>query len=368
MRLQSFKLVVRTVAAVLTAATSLAFASFLPSSLTQATSADWVKTGKNTGLGTSGIASPVVSSGEDQAWQGSYVYLGNFGGKPIRFRVLDPATDRFGGETMLVDSDEVLFDYVFDVDGNNVWKDPANYVYSDLYMYLNFKFVYDSFAPAEIAAVFPSTTEDLDDDKIFVLSDNEIEAYGSAAKTGGLYWLRSADTAGADLINVVDSQGTVTKAPVSSKLGVAPALNIDLNRVVFSSLVSGNPGAGAAYKLTLLDKDIELAVKKDKDVSVDGNSVTVPYELKETGASAVNQMSVLILSSEYNVSDSDNTILYYAPLGSNDKAQGIGTFDLPKDLDLSGWGSDYRVYILAEDINGALESDYTSEPVEVVLH
>lgn len=372
MRLQSLKLIIRLVAAVVTAATSIAFASFLPSSLTQATSADWVKTMDNTGLSTTGIAVPQASNDSFDAWQGSYIFFGKDSGKPIKFRVVAPRTEDYGGSTMFLNSDDVLFDYEFDCDGVNEWKDCGKYIYSDLYMYLNFKMLYDSFDPVERDSIFTSTTkggEDLDEDKIFVPSADEVVSSSAAARNGDVYWLRTPDASCSDLVKVVDSEGKVTVAPAKSKLGVAPALNIDLDSVLFASVISGNPGkTGATYKLTLLDKDIELSSSNEGWTTVLNSKVTVPFAISGENAYSVNQMSVLILSDKYQPANANgNNILYYAPFDSSDLANGEGTFTLPSDLDISGWGTDYHVYILAENINGVKETDYSSNPVEVVM-
>ena len=53
-------------------------------------------------------------------------------------------------------------------------------------------------------------------------------------------------------------------------------------------------------------------------------------------------------------------ILFYGDLDSSS-----GTFLLPNGCDLSGWGRDYHVYILAENMGGAMETDYASAPVPV---
>ena len=42
---------------------------------------------------------------------------------------------------------------------------------------------------------------------------------------------------------------------------------------------------------------------------------------------------------------------------------GHGTFTLPSSFNIDGWGYDYAVYLVAEDINGSKETDYVSNPV-----
>ena len=75
------------------------------------------KTTSNTKLGVNGLHNPAVPASIDSAWQGSYVYFGNYQGNPIKFRVLDQNTTRFsqnGNKTMFLDSDMSLYKSGFD--------------------------------------------------------------------------------------------------------------------------------------------------------------------------------------------------------------------------------------------------------------
>ena len=77
------------------------------------------------------IAGPTVPSADTDAWKGSYVYFGNYDAdgvgtaEPTKYRVLDANTTRFSeadddgnkAETMLLDSDKILFYQKFDEDG-----------------------------------------------------------------------------------------------------------------------------------------------------------------------------------------------------------------------------------------------------------
>ena len=354
MKLHSVKIISKFVAAGLTAATSLAFASVLPSSITQATRADWVKTRENSSL----------SINDDSAT----VYFGTYNGRPVKNRILDTKTSAFGGNTLFLNSEDVLFDYVYDADGNNEWKNEDEYVYSDLYMYLNYRFIFDTYSASEQAAIISSVKgggSALEKDKIFVPSEDEISS-GDKASKGAAYWLRTKDCEDKGLVDIADPDGRVTKENVNKSLGVAPAFNIDLDSIVLASKTSAG-----TYKLTLKDSRIDLKVPGSL-AEYDGNKVTVPYEILGTNSSNVNQVSVLILSGEYG--DPDNSILYYSPLnntysGNGEKftVKGSGSFSLPSDLDISVWGSTFHVYVLAEDINGVNKTDYSSDPVELKL-
>jgi hypothetical protein len=142
------------------------------------------------GLGTGVIANPTAPTTSTYAWQGSYVYFGTYGGNPVKYRVLDKNTTVFGGTTMLLDCDSILWagtngdnqSSAFD-DDSNVW---AN---SNIKKYLNGTFLTSNFSTAEQNAIASSTKSaadgtdgngwsylsyaSLSDDKIFFLDAKE---------------------------------------------------------------------------------------------------------------------------------------------------------------------------------------------------
>lgn len=46
----------------------------------------------------------------------------------------------------------------------------------------------------------------------------------------------------------------------------------------------------------------------------------------------------------------------------------VGTFTLPEALSEDTWGTDYRVYLLAEDVNGTYQTDYAGFPLEITAY
>ncbi len=69
-------------------------------------------------INVSDMARPVAPLNEaSDAWTGSFVYLGNYEGYPVRFRVLDPDSNDFGSNTLFLDCDTVLFYDHYDVCG-----------------------------------------------------------------------------------------------------------------------------------------------------------------------------------------------------------------------------------------------------------
>ncbi len=349
----------------------------------------------DTCLGTSGIAAP---SAPGSGWNGSYVYYGTYDNTPIKFRVLAPSTTAYGGSTLFLDSDATLFDRRFD-DDSNVW---AN---SELRTYLNGTFLTGgSFTELEQGAIASSTVPAhdlvvgtgagqvtwwtqgefgqyvaLNDDKIFVLDAEEAEniAYGYRStdewcsdreKRGSFsfWWLRSADTYLSADAGGVSNGGNPIHNNVSLDNGVAPALNINQSSIIFSSLISGSFNTkGAEYKLTIADDNLTIAVPAGQEVTASGTTITVPYQISGKDAGTATRVSVLILDKSYGTPGAQ--IFYYDALGGtfSNSAVATGTFKLPSTLDISGWGTNYYVYILAEDINGEKETDYASTPVPI---
>lgn len=126
---------------------------------------------------------------------------------------------------------------------------------------------------------------------------------------------------------------------------MSPVFNVDLKSVIFTSLLSGTAGqAGAEYKLTLADKDMEIAVTKNSGVSRNGNTVSVPYTISGDNKGNANRVSVLIMDFPY-VTGADTTKYYtYLKLSmdssetTDDGISGIGTFTLPSTYATKNWG------------------------------
>jgi len=377
-------------------------------------------------IGTPGIIDPAVPTSTSDAWKGCYVYFGTYGGNPVKYRVLDKNTTVFGGTTMLLDCDSILWagtngnnqSSAFD-DDSNVW---AN---SNIKTYLNGTFLTSNFSTAEQNAIASSTKSaaysgtdgadgngrddlsyvPLSNDKIFFLDAKEATntSYGysntnsgaeNRKKTGGnaYWWLRSAKPNDTIRAGRVGSVGFVGYSHVNYDfVGVSPAFNINLSSVLFSS-VSGTSKSsaltaassqigettGTEWKLTLADTGKTVQVIEDKKVikAADG-TITVPYTYTDAAtaeAEKVNQISVMITDKAYAAEGAK--ILYYGALqnikdanGSasivSDAATGTGTFELPGGL-TGTLGTDYHVYILAEHVNeNSNATDYASTPVEI---
>lgn len=379
-------------------------------------SADAVKNQGNTYLGTSIIASPDAPRDIDSAWSGSYVYFGAYdlftedSVPPILFRVLDPDTDKYGVETMLLDSEYCIDQNLFDKKGNTVWAE------SYIFGFLNEDFLDEAFTDQERSAIAGSVTsaEDypegsfneysfgksvpLTGEKIFLLDAGDIvnPEYGYSSDPGWIntddnwstqdaepayynvpnrakafstgheafWWIRS-DYVPQDLfVGRVNKYGGIGGESLRNQaIGIAPALNVSLDDVLFSTVESGTAGrTGAVYKLTVVDDQLTLYISTAANEGrTDGSKVTIPYRIAGMNGENATRASVLILDKEYTKGNTnDAKILYYDSIGGT---SGDGSFNLPSSMSLGGWNREYFVYLLAEDINGAHETDYASEPM-----
>ena len=381
------------------------------------------------GLGTSVIADP-TDPGDDttKAWAGSYVYYGNYNAdgdgtaEPVKYRVLDASTTDYSAEdtegnkaeTMLLDCDSILYYQKFDNDGtaNEGYEKANDWAGSDVKSSLNgdgFLHKDGVFTTAEKNAIAASTVDShelttdsttgvkvadwtqstyvnyvaLTGEQIFLLDAEDVSngAYGysmtdtateNRKKTGSsdaYWWLRSADDDYDSSAGVVHGDGDIGDDGYvrSSIPGVSPALNLNLQSVLFSSVISGTAGeTGAEYKLTLLDDGMTIGA--NGDATRYGKTVTIPYHISGNNSSDATQISVLILDKEYTAGNTNGaTVLDYQKLKVDSfSASGTGTYTLPDSLYRKGCGTDYHMYILAEDVNEEKETDYASTPFEII--
>ena len=93
---------------------------------------------KNTnhlGLGTGEISNPVHPASNSSAWSGSYVYYGKYNeSDPTKYRVLDKEATKFGGNTLFLDCDSVLYNDYFNKQGDIKpgAQKPNEWAYSDV--------------------------------------------------------------------------------------------------------------------------------------------------------------------------------------------------------------------------------------------
>ena len=367
------------------------------------------------GLGTSVIVDPTAPASSSDAWNGSYVYYGKYNSSPVKYRVLDASTTDYSADgttqTMFLDCDCILYYMPFDSDGtaNEDGKKASDWSISDVKSSLNgdgFLNKEGVFTTAEKNAIAASnvashalTTNSatgvnvaswtqknfenyvaLTGEQIFLLDAEDVSngAYGyrmmdndceNRKKKGSSddywWWLRSATDSGYSVGYVLDDGNIGYNSVYSRRTGVSPALNLNLSSVLFSSVISGTAGeTGAEYKLTLLDGDMTIAASGD--VTRNGKTVTVPYSISGANSANATQVSVLILDKEYTAGNTNGaTVLDYQKLNVDSfSASGTGTFTLPSGL-TGTLGTDYHIYLLAEQVNAHNSTDYASEPVKV---
>ena len=364
------------------------------------------KSADNTRLCTTGIASPVAPANADSAWQGSYVYFGTYDDgttvDPIKFRVLSPSTDVYGGSTMFLDCDSTITGgYYFDYTSpySSKWSG------SDIQGELNGSFFNKAFTETEQDAIAiskkdgeqPYATGTFENyrygatvgvnDRVFLLDADEVmnSVYGYSSDSGwvdedndgnwttgtmdrhpvanrkkdGVYsywWLRSANTKSGVEAGLVDTDGAMYYISCDhNNVGVSPAINVDRNSIIFSTCVDGTYGeVGASYKLTIYDDSLSITAG---EASVTGTIVSIG----NTVSGGPNQISVLILDNEYSDGNTKKAnILYYGALSDEQ------SFDFSATgLKLADWGKEYYVYILAETVNDGYKTDYATKPVAV---
>ncbi|MBR6160190.1 MAG: chitobiase/beta-hexosaminidase C-terminal domain-containing protein [Lachnospiraceae bacterium] len=341
------------------------------------------------GLCTGAIADSRLNPGTGR-W--SYVYYGTYGGNFVKYRVLNVRTSEFGGETMFLDCDSILDTQCFNDKNNynNTWEISEIKTWLNGDGFLNKDGVFSTPEKNAIAKSYkynPSSSdcnghEELDfvplyGEKIFLLDAKEATNLANGyQKTAGQsstrsksgahmtwWWLRSRHNSNHDTVGYVDTKGDIYWYGVTIVQGVSPAFNIDLSSVIFSSVISGDPGkAGTEYKLTIADADLGIA---PGTITKNGTTITVPYTITGSNAANATQVSVLIMDSEYSAGTRVTNGYTYLKLSGG--VSGRGTFTLPEVYADKTCGTDYYAYILAEDVNAGNATDYASVPVSITI-
>lgn len=342
---------------------------------------------------------------QDGTWEvgGNLVYYGSYKGTPLAYRVLAmPQTQTLtgGGRSLLLDCDTVLDLMPFDDNfarNEGQLKVPSEWKGSDIELWMNGSGFFRNkgvFTPVERDALVRTvlhnvlqpyaagtwTYQDYGSvDYVFSLSAAEANALYAAdadrAKDGCsiCWWLRSMFGENGNGAGSVHGDGHLCNNSISFfMVGVSPAFHVDLDAVLLATAIGqdktldpGAAGAAAAeipanlWKLTLLDESLEVSLAGENAVQRAGNAVSVAYECRGEG---VNQISVMITRGSVSVKEAE--VLCYGALQQTD--QGFGTFTLPEALADETWGTDYRVYLLAEHVSGMYQTDYAGIPLEIL--
>ena len=143
-------------------------------------------------------------------------------------------------------------------------------------------------------------------------------------------------------------------------MAVRPAFNLNLSSVLFTSAADGK-SAGASglarvaaydgkdWKLTLLDSNRNFAAS---DAMQGGNTVIFSYSGAQTGTN--EYLSAVVV-------DGDE-VTYYGRILQLNAASGTASLTLPDGVTL---GDTTKLYVFNEQYNGARQTDYASELIEL---
>lgn len=330
------------------------------------------------------------------------VYIGEYNGKAVKYRVLDVNTTEYSAQeggvkapTMLLESTEELWIDKFD-DRGREWAESYIKVFLNSEDgYSDTGFLTSAFSGVEknaIASSVKSTASDEDGEgmslagyapltgeKIFLLDAKEATRTGygysntnqsavnrlrdSTSDLGKrVFWYRSSF---GTHVCASFQKGEIAAQGSTVENSIVPALNVDLSSVLFTSKLPDECATHhAAHKLTLIDDNIKLSLPMAKSsVTRDGDEIRVRYNLSNQSEYNIpNRISVLILDKEWTRGNSNNaSVLAYDTVYS-DTASYVA-YTLPVELAGKECGKDYYAYIVAEDINSGASTDYASEPV-----
>ncbi|MCR5793276.1 MAG: DUF6273 domain-containing protein, partial [Lachnospiraceae bacterium] len=345
----------------------------------------------NDELGTQMIANPDSDNGG--GW--SYVYFGNYNGNPMKYRVLSNRTTEYGDTTMLLDSDRVLFSQKYDDGRKNEdinYDKHNNWLRCGARNYLNTTFLNDDsiFNSAERDAIAASTITKtggdasgkfhytgLSEDKLFLLDmsdlinpelgyldEDSVRIKKNTNNINDKWFIRTEQRNYPTYVAFTGVDGVfMSEQYAVTTAGISPALNLDLSNVIYTGCTNGTAGEfGAEYKLTL--KDDNINVVNTSVVTINNDTVTVPYSISGADVGEVSQISVILTDGEWSEDGwSENaTKKFYATKEITGPADLTSTFsfDLPSDY-VERWNA----YVVAEDVNASDEEDYASEPLEI---
>ncbi|MCR5508103.1 MAG: DUF6273 domain-containing protein [Lachnospiraceae bacterium] len=353
-----------------------------------------------TGLGTGLLCAPDSVNGGGF----SYVYFGKDlaapSSGPGKFRALDPASGDFSidGGSLLLDYDGVY--KRSGVETADTWAESSSkaFLNDPVNGYLSWQWLRYFEADAIGGSTKTQKAEGDEDteefsalsgEKVFLLSPGEAAnasyGYGEDASRikegaeGASWWnLRAAGEQGSGFnsAGLVSDAGSIRinvdprDAGQKQYMYLSPALNVKLNSILFTSLVSGKAGEpGAVYRLTVIaDKkgeNVDEIIPDQDGIVQTYDSVSIPYEIKGDIGRGSCDVLILILDKEYAPGNANNAEIkhlfaYQHPEGA---ANGTVSFDIPSDFE-DGW----KVYLVARSGDDGQYGTYlASEPTEALM-
>ena len=297
---------------------------------------------------------------------GDYVYMGQYEGKPIKWRVLDADAMNTGADGAFLFSEYLIQKY-----GTAYAEAVAGWQGSMAQEWCT-KFYANAFTAQEQAAI-PAVSKDeeesqlyglrwgttqLIDENVFFISSMELAQYvgdkdgadGLSASTEdgivGYWWLRTSHRNHPDYAGLVLEDNEVHDFLVYIEWGTRPAMNLDLEKVL--CFAPAYEGAEGEWKPTVVDESMTLSVNK---VMLEENKLKAEY----SGAPDAegNYISLLIR-------DSNGSPTASVRLG---EANESGTVEIPADeLDIPAGGS---VWLYIEKDNGDYKTSLASTPCEL---
>lgn len=350
-------------------------------------------------FGASGIADPVPGTAGAQAWAGDFVYLGQYSqsldsengeflAEPIKWKVLDTDSSAdldadTAGDAMYLLSEQALDFQVWDSNAdlttkNISWND------STLKPWLNDTFLAAAFSEAEQGALLvtsgcgaPGLEEaevngDVGEAKVFLPSAGELyrtdygfvpdyNSHPSRALTATDYAIYLGAPPSAlhvftrtlyeELVLSWSYGGEMSSMDQPATVsGVAPAVQLDKSKVVFSEPVEGEENA---WELTLSDERQSLNVTS---ATYKGSVATIAFDGATTGEG--QQVSAVITDRE-----GTDILAYEAIADTSEAASGSGTIALPEGFFENG----YRLSVFAEKEQAGVLPDYAGALQEVTL-
>ncbi len=347
-------------------------------------------------------------NGWSQSYGYDYIYLGNWNGNPVKWRVLsangDTAKSYQGGagntstksNALFMLSEDVLAQTQFGGSGNKKWEGSTAESWCD-------GFKTDHLTAEEQLAVFTTVSKSgangakynnivFDNknssllrstgNKVFFLSVIEANdpAYGfsnnNARKaTDGAWWLLSRTTKGYGYFGTVSSDGTFQSTAANSSAGARPALNLDKRQVLFTSAANNSAHTNALAEPTGYDgHEFKLTLKDansfENGAKIVGGRTTLNNQYQDASIT-IQHKALKDISDNYTnvtaaLTDLAGTLLYYGSVNSDTGAMRT-VVTLPNGLP----DGKYKLSLYGEDWNGAMESDYaTGTPfaVEITIH
>ena len=409
-KVEGKKLVVRMTTAVL----ATVFAIFvMPVREAAAVNAEGDTLASKMCLGVSGIKEPEPGR-YGQKWTGSYIRFGKYDGEPVKYRVLE--NDR---QSILLECDSILYcapfsktldnqegKYENGIKGNHWFRSTLREglngedflkkegVFSEEERDIIVNTSSDShdlsvgngegqvtqsavrtfvYSPRLFDRIFLLDVEDLMNTKYgYHTAVDGVERYEKTLKGQSMpWWIRNSvpyepyDEAGFASGSDVDH----TKI-TDENIGVSPAMYLSTKKVLFATAVSGNVGEdNAEYRLTL--KDLDRVFRQYENLpAIVSESGVVELFYYCFGSQERGEFYVMITDKPYTEDNSNQAqILYYGQIKDYKcmirMSPNVGMFVLPDGFDVHKWGSDYHVYLVAEEYEYEKSTDFASIPQEV---